>query len=276
MQRESAPLVSIITPCYKGGKYLPFSIASVLQQDFKDLELLLIDDKSPDNTREIMQKEREKSDFDPRIHLLQNEKNLGIVGTRNKALQLAKGKYICFLDQDDLWTANNKLSLQVSYLEQNPQCIMVWSHTDLINSNGEKIGQIRFATSDREIRSKLLFWNQFCTCAVMIKSEVVKKAGLLDRRYDKVDDYDLWLKSGKYWTLGNIDKVLVAYRKSWENTSSENHTYLHMKRLHLMLVWREFWNYPRASFALLFSLINCLIPYALAEKIKNRLFGSNK
>ena len=55
MQRESAPLVSIITPCYKGGKYLPFSIASVLQQDFKDFELLLIDDKSPDNTREIMQ-----------------------------------------------------------------------------------------------------------------------------------------------------------------------------------------------------------------------------
>lgn len=276
MQRESAPLVSIITPCYKGGKYLPFSIASVLQQDFKDFELLLIDDKSPDNTREIMQKEREKSDFDPRIHLLQNEKNLGIVGTRNKALQLTKGKYICFLDQDDLWTANNKLSLQVSYLEQNPQCIMVWSHTDLINSKGEKIGQIRFATSDGEIRSKLLFWNQFCTCAVMIRSEVVKKAGFLDRRYDKVDDYDLWLKSGKYWTLGNIDKVLVAYRKSWENTSSENRTYLHMKRLHLRLVWREFWNYPRAGFALLFSLINCLIPYALAEKIKNLLFGSNK
>lgn len=276
MQRESAPLVSIITPCYKGGKYLPFSITSVLQQDFKAFELLLIDDKSPDNTREIMQKEREKSDFDPRIHLLQNEKNLGIVGTRNKALQLAKGKYICFLDQDDLWTANNKLSLQVSYLEQNPQCIMVWSHTDLINSKGEKIGQIRFATNDREIRSKLLFWNQFCTCAVMIKSEVVKKAGLLDSKYDKVDDYDLWLKAGEYWTFGNIDKVLVAYRKSWENTSSENRTYLHMKRLHLRLVWREFWNYPRASFALLFSLINCLVPYTLAEKIKNRLFGSNK
>lgn len=276
MQRESAPLVSIITPCYKGGKYLPFGIASVLQQDFKDFELLLIDDKSPDNTREIMQKQWEKSDFDPRIHLLQNEKNLGIVGTRNKALQLAKGKYICFLDQDDLWTANNKLSLQVSYLEQHPKCVMVWSHTDLINANGEKIGQIRFATSDRGIRSKFLFWNQFCTCAVMIKSEVVKKAGLLDRRYDKVDDYDLWLKAGKYWTFGNIDKVLVAYRKSWENTSSENRTYLHMKRLHLRLVWREFWNYPRASFALLFSLINCLIPYALAEKIKNLLFGSNK
>ena len=276
MKKTSSPLVSIITPCYKGGKYLPSNIASVLQQDFKDFELLLIDDKSPDNTREIMQKEREKSDFDPRIHLLQNEKNLGIVGTRNKALQLAKGKYICFLDQDDLWTANNKLSLQVSYLEQHPKCVMIWSHTDLINSKGEKIGQIRFATSDKEIRSKLLFWNQFCTCAVMIKSEVVKKAGLLDRKYDKVDDYDLWLKSGKYWTLGNIDKVLVAYRKSWENTSSENRTYLHMKRLHLRLVWREFWNYPRASFALLFSLINCLIPYALAEKIKNLLFGSNK
>ena len=125
MKKTSAPLVSIITPCYKGEKYLPSNIASVLQQDFKDFELLLIDDKSPDNTREIMQKEREKSGFDPRIHLLQNEKNLGIVGTRNRALQLAKGKYICFLDQDDLWTANNKLSLQVSYLEQNPQCIMV-------------------------------------------------------------------------------------------------------------------------------------------------------
>lgn len=276
MQRESAPLVSIITPCYKGGKYLPFSIASVLQQDFKDFELLLIDDKSPDNTREIMQKEWEKSDFDPRIHLLQNEKNLGIVGTRNKALELVKGKYICFLDQDDLWTTNNKLSLQVSYLEQNPQCIMVWSYTDLINSKGEQIGQIHFATSDHEIRSKLLFWNQFCTCAVMIKSEVVKKAGLLDHRYDKVDDYDLWLKAGKYWTFCNIDKVLVAYRKSWENTSSENRTYLHMKKLHLRLVRREFWNYPRASCALLFSLVNRFIPYAWAEKIKNYLFGSNK
>lgn len=124
-KKERAPLVSIITPCYKGGTYLPLSIKSVLDQDFENFELILIDDKSPDNTWDIMQKEWEKSDFDPRLILLQNDRNLGIVGTRNRALELAKGKYICFLDQDDLWIAKDKLSLQVAFLEKNPDCVMI-------------------------------------------------------------------------------------------------------------------------------------------------------
>lgn len=106
-------LVSIIMPAYNCEQYIADAIRSVLTQTYTDLELLIVDDCSTDKTADIV-----ASFDDPRIHYMRNEQNEGAALTRNKALRAAKGRYIAFLDADDLW-APKKLERQVAFMEKN-------------------------------------------------------------------------------------------------------------------------------------------------------------
>lgn len=96
-------LVSIITPSYNSEKFIVKTIQSVQKQTHKNWQMLIVDDASTDNTVSLV---KQLMDDDPRIHLFQNTKNLGAAKTRNKAIEQVKGKYMAFLDADDLWLPN--------------------------------------------------------------------------------------------------------------------------------------------------------------------------
>ena len=127
------PLVSIITPVYNSEEYLEETILSVINQTYKNWELLLIDDYSTDNSYKII----EKYLTDERIKYLRNERNSGPAITRNVGLEKSKGEYIAFLDSDDIW-AKNKLELQIDYMKKNSIRIC---HGDyiFIDKNGKEI-----------------------------------------------------------------------------------------------------------------------------------------
>ena len=131
------PQVSIIMPAYNVAQFIKESIQSVINQTFNSWELLIVDDCSSDNTRNIV------FSFlnDPRIQLIENKTNLGGAGTRNVAIRKAKGRYIAFLDSDDLWTAD-KLEKQISFMQVNNMSFTFSAHTT-IDEQGtilEKIG----------------------------------------------------------------------------------------------------------------------------------------
>ena len=106
-------LVSIIVPSYNCAKYLPDTIGSVLAQTYENWELLIVDDCSTDNTEEVV-----KSFGDDRIRYLKNEQNSGAALSRNYALREAKGRWIAFLDSDDMWMPE-KLEHQIAFMEEN-------------------------------------------------------------------------------------------------------------------------------------------------------------
>lgn len=108
-------LVSIITPCYNSSKYIRQMIESVMSQTYPNWELLITDDCSTDNSREIVEEYCKK---DSRIHLFQLEKNSGAGIARNNSIEKAKGRWIAFLDSDDLWEPN-KLEKQIRFMEEN-------------------------------------------------------------------------------------------------------------------------------------------------------------
>jgi teichuronic acid biosynthesis glycosyltransferase TuaG len=110
---SSFPLVSVVMPAYNAAAYISASIQSVLDQTYPHLELIIIDDCSTDNTREIVEAYQAK---DERIILRSNPHNLRVAATRNKGIEAARGKYLAFLDSDDLWLPN-KLQYQVELLE---------------------------------------------------------------------------------------------------------------------------------------------------------------
>lgn len=107
-------LVSIITPAYNAGKWINDCIKSVLQQTYKNWEMIIVDDNSQDNTLDIIK----EFEYDSRIKYIKNEMNLGVANSRNKAINNAQGRYIAFLDSDDIWHPE-KLEKQLEFMNEN-------------------------------------------------------------------------------------------------------------------------------------------------------------
>ena len=158
---DMEPLVSIITPVYNSEEFLEETILSVLDQTYENWELILIDDCSKDDSYKIIDKYLRK---DKRIKYLKNKKNSGPAITRNNGINISKGKYIAFLDSDDLWY-KDKLKNQINFMVEEGLKI---SHGNYYFCNlGGKI--LKKVTVDKEIDyKKLLLENQFKTMTVII------------------------------------------------------------------------------------------------------------
>ena len=131
-------LVSIITPSYNTAMFIGETIESVLAQTYSNWELLIVDDCSTDNTDEVVSLYR-----DPRIHYFKNTKNSGAAFSRNKALREAKGKWIAFLDSDDLWKPA-KLEKQIRFMVDN-QYSFTCTGREVIDENSNWTGKVVFS-----------------------------------------------------------------------------------------------------------------------------------
>lgn len=211
---ETKPLISILMPIYNGEKYLAEAIDSVLSQTYEHWELVLLDDGSSDNSLGIIY-----SYTDRRIRFAQNEQNLGIVATRNKLFDMAKGVYFAIMDCDDIFYPE-KLEKQVAFMEQNLTCGVCGTWARKIAADGKSIGTIQPPVEDQYIKINLLFQSSFIHSASLIRKEA-----LGDLRYEKefpvCVDFNLWerLKSDTFFY--NIPEYLVAYRWHNENISTE-------------------------------------------------------
>lgn len=129
---DTEPLVSIVTPCYNAGLYIAETISSVVAQEYKNWEMIIVDDCSTDNSANIVKLYEAK---DPRIHYICLDSNTGSPAIpRNVGIEHARGKYIALLDADDLWKPS-KLKTQVNYMEAN-SCQITFTNGDMIDNEG--------------------------------------------------------------------------------------------------------------------------------------------
>jgi glycosyltransferase involved in cell wall biosynthesis len=208
------PLVTIAMPVYNAEKYIKNAIDSVLGQTYPNFELVIVNDASPDSSKEII-----LSYSDPRIRYFENEVNLGIAKTRNKCIQQAKGKYIAVLDNDDI-ALPNRLEKQVEFLETNSNYGLCGSFYDIINSTGDIIIKMKLPVTDIAVKTYLLFGNCFLNSSVMIQSKLLK-----DRMYaegfDMIEDYYFLYTISKMKKLSNLPFYTTQYRVHGKNTSIE-------------------------------------------------------
>ncbi len=195
---------------YNSAMYIGESISSVLNQTFKDLELIVVNDCSTDNTPEII---KSYSDKDPRVHLINNETNLQPAISRNKALQNAKGKYIAILDSDDI-ALPNRLETQYNFLEKNPDIALVGSGAEIIDENGKTIKIKRVPADFGEIKFRSIFRNLFIHSAVFYRKDPVLALGGYNDSYLHSEDYKLYTDLMDKYKITNIPEVLVKYRKN--------------------------------------------------------------
>lgn len=216
-------LVSIITPSYNCAKYIGETIKSVLNQTYTNWEMLIVDDCSTDNTEEIV-----KSFCDDRIRYLKNEKNSGAAVSRNYALREAKGRWMAFLDSDDMWMPE-KLEHQIAFMEQNGYH---FSCTKRVLCTEDGTLTDIYATSPAHVTGFMM--RNYCWIAsytVMYDKDVVGLIQIADLK--KRNDYAMWLRVIEKCDCYYLDEVLAIHRKRPGSISNAKYTVL-MKHLYIL------------------------------------------
>ncbi len=202
-------LVSIIMPSYNTGQYIGNSIKSIQEQTYQNWELIIVDDCSTDNSVEIIQAFEE-----PRIRLLKNEHNSGAAISRNYALREAKGKWIAFLDSDDLWTSD-KLEKQIKFMKANNY---FFTFTDYrICLNGNWLPYVNIGPNYVNKR-RMYDYCYFSTITVMYDREKIGLVQIADLK--KNNDYAMWLKVIEKSDAYRLPECLSFYIKHDGSVSS--------------------------------------------------------
>jgi glycosyltransferase involved in cell wall biosynthesis len=203
------PKVTVLMAVYNGERYLRESIESILAQAFEDFEFLIINDGSTDSTREVI-----LSHHDPRIRLVDNDRNLGLARSLNRGLEVAEGEYIARQDVDDI-SEPERLAKQVIFLDSHPDVALLGTWYRELDSQGNFIKKRTLPCDYTEIRWSLLFYCPFAHSAVMLRrSAVLGQIGSYNEALTYSLDYELWLRIARRMRVGNLNEYLVTYRIS--------------------------------------------------------------
>jgi len=245
--------VSIITPSYNGGKFIGKTIESVVAQSFSNWELIIVDDCSTDNSVELIQSYISR---DKRIHLIRHEVNSGAAVARNTALRATKGRYIAFLDVDDIWLPH-KLTVQIDFMQRSG-CTFCYSAYEQINEQGEVVGNIG-------VPSRVEYRELLKTCVigcltVVYDTEYFGKIEmpLIRRR----QDFGLWLKLLKKTDFAfGIEQTLAQYRVRSDSISAN-------KIVAAKYTWSLYRNFERLS---ILVALYYFIHYALRGFLRSKI-----
>jgi|SaaInl8_150m_RNA_FD_contig_111_5258_length_15109_multi_10_in_0_out_0_16 alpha-1,3-rhamnosyltransferase len=212
---KDLPLVTVCIPVYNHEKYVEEAIKSILNQTYKNIELIVIDDGSKDNSLKVIQKLLEKNDF-----IFIHRENKGLSATLNEGIKLSKGKYFCGCASDDIYI-HYKLEKQVIFMEENPKYGMCYGKIIEFDNNNYKIKrEIINAKSGWIFEELFMFDFVMPAVTTMIKKDIYKDVGLYDTSLF-IEDYDMWLRIANKYQIGFINNYLAYYRKHETNISNQ-------------------------------------------------------
>ena len=202
--------ISIVMPSYNQGIYIDSAIKSILNQKYPDLELIIIDNLSIDNTNTVLKK------YDEKLTIIR-EKDRGQTNAINKGFRVAKGEILAYLNSDDLY-AQNTLKIVSDYFEKHTKAKIVYGKGGFIDKKGKFIGyyKTQFPTLD----------NLFKECVisqptVFMRKEVYEQIGPFDENLKYAMDYDYWIRVAKKFKFNFIDSVLASTRLHSESKTSQ-------------------------------------------------------
>lgn len=214
METNKKDIITVIMPAYNAAKTIRESVNSVIAQTVKDWELIVIDDGSTDNTVAVL---TELADCDSRIRFFQNEKNRGVSYTRNRAITLAKGEWIAFLDSDDIWQPQ-KLEKQLTLVKKHPEMVVCYTASSFIDESGNPFKYVMQAVERLDYKT-LLHKNIMSCSSVMIRSSVMKNIKMPSDNMH--EDYYVWLTVLKKHKIAyGVNEPLLIYRLCANSKSS--------------------------------------------------------
>ncbi len=206
MPQVSQPLISVVIPVYNGERTISEAVRSVLDQTFRDYELLVINDGSQDSTMDILAKID-----DPRLSVF-TYSNAGLSASRNRGIKLARADYISFLDADDLWTPD-KLQAQFGALQKDPEAAVCYSWTDFIDESGKRLGYGIHATYNGNVFLALLnFYFVGSGSNALIRKAAFDAVGQFDDSLKAMEDWDLFFRLAAKYHFVAVARPQILYR----------------------------------------------------------------
>jgi len=203
------PKVSVIIPVYNGERFIAQAVDSVLNQTYRDFELIVVDDGSTDKTAEIL-----KSYGSQIIYIYQPNRERS--AARNTGIRHAQGEYLAFLDADDVWLPH-KLQRQVQLLDQASEVGLVYGWAYFIDETGQRVNlsgkeMLCSFESGTRVFEPLLFENVIASPTVMIRRHCIDTVGFFDESMTYTEDWDMWLRIAVHYKVGIINEPLACYR----------------------------------------------------------------
>lgn len=211
----SAPVVSVIIPTYRHAEYVEETLGSVFAQTFVDYEVIVVNDGSPDDTAARLRPLAQAG----RIRYIE-QPNAGQAAARNRGLAEARGEFVAYLDDDDLWPAD-KLTWQVAALREHPAWVMVSGPSGQADAEGRR-AEPSDANGAVEVRdTRELFVNSGIDSPgqVLVRREVLEKIGGFDPTLWGADDTDLWIRLSVHGEVGRVGRTALYYRRHAGNAS---------------------------------------------------------
>ena len=240
------PKISIIMSCYNHDKFVGEAIESVLNQSFKDFELLIIDDNSTDKTYDIV-----NSFKDPRIKVFRNEKNFGMVFNTNSLIKKSNGEYIAIINSDDSWLPE-KLQKQLDFLENNVDYGACFTLANIIDEDNKIIknniqDSFKYHELDRFGFLNYFFFynNPLCYPSVLIRKNIFKKTGFFNPAFIILLDIEMWIRvclAGFEIKILNENLTNFRILKDGGNLSGKNHKTIIRNNLELKEIYKSYQN----------------------------------
>jgi glycosyltransferase involved in cell wall biosynthesis len=226
------PKVSIVIPAYNAMNYLPQTVSSVMEQTYKDFEIVLVNDGSTDRIQEWVAAQNI-----PQIKLISQE-NRGLAGARNTGIRQSQGIYIAILDADDLWEPT-KLEKQVQILDSDPEAALVYTWVSLVDEDGVSTGRFYKSQVEGKVWEPMLFVNIVgCGSVPLIRRACLDEAGYFDENLKSfMEDWDLWLRMAQRYNFRVAREILVYYRQRGDSASKN---WTAMERSYRLVIEKNF------------------------------------
>ena len=206
-----SPLVTVVIPCYKGERFLADAIESCLRQSHHNLEIIVVDDASPDNCAQIADQYAKN---DHRLRVIRHAKNGGVSRAFNTGFNAAFGKFMVRLAQDDYFR-DDTIEAMVRHLEANPAASLTYTNIQSISEDGRLL-----AVGTVPNESEALAWRNGVGLCVMWRREVWDKIGGFDPDYDTAEDFEYWVRASRYFALSKCPHGPYLFARIHDNQGS--------------------------------------------------------
>ena len=210
MSNENSPLVSVVMATFNEPKmFIEESISSILNQTHQNLELLIADDSTSEETIKVIDGFAAK---DNRVVVIRKEQRMGFVNALNECLKVAKGNYIARMDGDDV-SLLNRFEMQLKYAERHPSVDLFGGEIEIINENGKRMSVRHFPETGLKLKCMFAFRSPFSHPTIMFKRSIIDSGIVYDPDYKRAEDIDFYLRiNNKNYKLGNVGHIVLKYR----------------------------------------------------------------
>lgn len=203
----SVPAVSVVMPMYNAGRFVRAALDSVLAQTMGDFECIVVNDGSTDGCRELVAAAAAK---DPRVRLVDNDRNLGLVPTLNRGLGLARAPFVARQDADDV-SAPGRLAAQLERMRARPELVALGTCMEVVDEQGRSTGVFDVHGPDVLVRWSMFFHHPFAHPTMLLRTDALRQVGGYSEAFPLAEDFDLWERLSAVGRLGNLPQRLVRY-----------------------------------------------------------------